>query len=98
MTARLTAASPRVELGPVTDAGDPAGYEAVVIGRAIHLGSWLSPTRAVSAQWNELSTTRVWMLSSGPLETATTCSRGRAALTGAAPARPLGALGDGIRA
>ncbi|HON82455.1 MAG TPA: flavodoxin domain-containing protein [Methanoregulaceae archaeon] len=41
----LREAGYEVTLSPVTDAGDPAGYDAVVIGSPLYMGKWLVEAR-----------------------------------------------------
>jgi len=93
VAAGLRDAGEEVEVRPVTEAGDPSAYEAVVIGGATYMGSWLREARRfVSEHEAVLSTKPVWLFSSGPLGSATTDDRGRDVLAAAAP-REFAALG-----
>ncbi len=97
VAAKLTDAGEQAELRSVKQAGDPAGYEAVVVGGATCMGSWLRQARQlVRANRAVLSTKPVWLFSSGPLGSATADSQGRDALAAAVPkqsAEPGAAVG-----
>jgi menaquinone-dependent protoporphyrinogen oxidase len=52
----------------VADAGDPAGYDAVVLGSAVYMGHWLdAATTYVDAHGAVLSARPTWLFSSGPI-------------------------------
>lgn len=98
VAAKLTEAGEQVDLCPVRQAGDPAGYEAVVIGAATYMGSWLKEARRFVREHEAvLSTKPVWLFSSGPLGSATTDARGRDVLASAAP-KEFAALGTAVGA
>src|SRR5262249_60589803 len=60
------------ESRPVDAVGDPAGYDAFVIGSAAYLGSWLKAATAFVRRHQALLTSRpVWLFSSGPLGAST---------------------------
>ena len=42
---RLRTAGLEVQVSPITATGDPAGYDALVIGSAVYFGSWLATAR-----------------------------------------------------
>ncbi|MCX5205783.1 flavodoxin domain-containing protein [Streptomyces sp. NBC_00237] len=57
------------DLRPVAEAGDPRGYDAVVLGSALYTGRWLKGARRFAARNEEaLSERPVWLFSSGPLD------------------------------
>jgi menaquinone-dependent protoporphyrinogen oxidase len=98
VAAKLTDAGQQVELRSVKDAGDPAGYDAFVIGGATYMGSWLKEARGfVRGNQAMLSTKPVWLFSSGPLGTATTDSQGRDVLVASAP-KEFAELGTAVGA
>jgi menaquinone-dependent protoporphyrinogen oxidase len=50
------------------DAGDPAGYDAVVLGSAVYMGHWLdAATKFVESHGTALSNRPAWLFSSGPI-------------------------------
>ena len=52
-----------------TQASSPGGYGAVIIGSAVYAGSWLKDAREfVETNADPLSSKRVWLFSSGPLD------------------------------
>ena len=64
----LTSAGHDVTVHPVTDAGDPAGFDAVIVGSATYMGHWLKDAKAYLRQHREsLVTLPVWLFSSGPI-------------------------------
>lgn len=66
-TLGLTVSVHRVELS-----GDPAEYDAVVVGSAVYMGRWMPEARAYLRRYREaLSARPVWLFSSGPVGTAT---------------------------
>lgn len=47
---------------------DVAGYDAVVLGSAVYMGSWMKPARAfVERHAEELRARPTWLFSSGPI-------------------------------
>jgi menaquinone-dependent protoporphyrinogen oxidase len=63
---------------PVQDAGDPAGYDAVVIGSAAYYFHWMKKASAfVRRNRAALADLPVWLFSSGPLGTKTVDDQGR---------------------
>jgi menaquinone-dependent protoporphyrinogen oxidase len=59
-------------------AGDPAGYDAVVIGSSIYMFHWMKQaTRFVRHNTKALANRPVWLFSSGPLGTKTQDAQGR---------------------
>ncbi len=55
------------EVMRVEDVGDVTGYEAVVLGSAVYMGSWLEPARRfVEEHGDELAALPTWLFSSGP--------------------------------
>ena len=74
------------EVRPVHSAGDPAGYDAVVLGSAVYFGAWRREgTGYVRRHRGALSGRPVWLFSSGPLGTATADAQGRDLRAAAAP-------------
>jgi menaquinone-dependent protoporphyrinogen oxidase len=67
---RLTAAGLHAEARPVTEVGDPGGYDAYVIGGAAYMGSWLKEASEFVRHNQALLVTKpVWLFSCGPLGT-----------------------------
>ena len=53
---------------PVDQDADPAGFDAVVFGSAVHVGRWLESARHwVSTSAGSLRRRPVWLFSSGPI-------------------------------
>ena len=68
VAARLEALGLEVVIQPAGEAGDPAFYDAVVVGGAAYMGSWLKEaTEYVREHRQALSARPVWLFSSGPL-------------------------------
>jgi menaquinone-dependent protoporphyrinogen oxidase len=68
----LKAQGLKVELQPIMISRDVAGYEALVIGSAAYMGSWLKDAAEfVRRNRSILATKPVWLFSSGPLGAAT---------------------------
>lgn len=66
---RLRVRGHDVDVVPATTAGPPDGYDVVIVGSAPYAGSWLSASRDfVDRNADALSSKRVWLFSSGPLE------------------------------
>lgn len=64
----LRAAQLDVDLREASEVSDINGYDAVVLGSAIYMGSWLSDARHFADQFQAaLTTLPVWLFSSGPL-------------------------------
>lgn len=62
--ARLDEQGCRVEVRPLDQAGDVDGYDAAVLGSAIHNGAWLPPAaKFVRRNRNELAGRPVWLFS-----------------------------------
>jgi len=58
-----------VDILEPTAVDTPEGYDAVIIGSAVYAGSWLKVGREfVETNADALSTKRVWLFSSGPLD------------------------------
>jgi menaquinone-dependent protoporphyrinogen oxidase len=56
-----------VEVENVEDVSDVASYDAVVLGSAVYMGSWLEPARRFAENHAEALTARpAWLFSSGP--------------------------------
>jgi hypothetical protein len=57
-----------VQVTPLEDLSDVAGFDAFVVGSAIYAGRWLAPARAfVDEHGAELRSRPTWLFSSGPL-------------------------------
>lgn len=53
---------------PVEEAGDLAGYDAVVVGSAVYHGRWLDEARQfVNLRREDLAARPTWLFSSGPI-------------------------------
>ena len=53
---------------PVQDVRTIEGYDAVVLGSAIHMGQWMKPAKEfVARETTALSSIPVWLFSSGPV-------------------------------
>ncbi len=64
----LADAGLEVDVAPVADVHDVAGYGAVVVGSAIYVGRWLpEAVRFVAANAATLAERPVWLFSSGPI-------------------------------
>lgn len=71
---------------PVTEAGDVAAYDAVVIGSAAYMYHWLKDaTEFVRRNHPSLASRPVWLFSSGPLGTETVDAEGKDIRAGAEP-------------
>jgi menaquinone-dependent protoporphyrinogen oxidase len=63
---------------PVQEAGDPARYDAVVIGSAVYYFHWMKRASSyVRRHRSALAKRPVWLFSSGPLGTKLTDDQGR---------------------
>ncbi|MBJ7357815.1 flavodoxin domain-containing protein [Nocardioides sp.] len=70
----------------VAHAGDPSGYDAVVLGSAVYMGHWLKQAKAYAEQHRHaLSSRPVWLFSSGPIGTSRVDDRGHDLLEVTAP-------------
>lgn len=75
---KLSAAGQEAEARLVKAVGDPAGYDAYVIGSAAYMGSWLKEaTEFVRQNRSILADRPVWLFSSGPLGTEPLDAQGR---------------------
>ena len=52
---------------PATEVGDPASYDAVVLGSAVYLGRWLDDARRLAERIAALAPRPVWLFSVGPI-------------------------------
>ncbi len=63
----LREAGLRAEVVPAEEAGDPAAYDATVLGSAVYIGRWQKPAaRFLKAHAEALAKQPVWLFSSGP--------------------------------
>ncbi len=63
---------------PAKNVRDVAGYDALVIGSAVYMGSWMKDvSEFVRRNVPALAARPVWLFSSGPLGTETTDAQGR---------------------
>lgn len=70
IAAQLRQLGQSVDLQPVESAGDPARYEACVIGSAVYMGSWMKEAADfVRSNREALAGRPVWLFSSGPTGT-----------------------------
>jgi menaquinone-dependent protoporphyrinogen oxidase len=52
----------------IAEAGDPAGYDAVILGSAVYMGHWLDAAAKYVESWGTaLSARPTWLFSSGPI-------------------------------
>ena len=91
IAAIVRASGLEVDLAAAEDAGDPAGYDAFVIGSAVYASRWMT-SAAEFVQHNRalLAARPVWLFSVGPV--------GRRIPLPARLPRALAALGNGIGA
>ena len=76
----------QTDVKKVEDAGDPAAYDAVVIGSAAYYFHWMKPaTEFVRRNCSVLAERPVWLFSSGPLGTKLTDDQGRDVRTTTVP-------------
>src|SRR5690349_740656 len=74
----LQASSLEVEVRPIDEVEDPAGYDAFVIGSAVYFGSWMKEASGFMQRNRAVLAVRpVWLFSSGPLGTSATDDQGR---------------------
>jgi menaquinone-dependent protoporphyrinogen oxidase len=74
----LQAAGLDVEVKPIKEVDNLAGYDAFVVGSAVYFGSWMKEAAQFVRRNQALLATRpVWLFSSGPLGTSATDDRGR---------------------
>jgi menaquinone-dependent protoporphyrinogen oxidase len=82
----LRAAGVVVAVQPAQAAGDPAGYDACVVGSAAYFGSWLKEATAfVRHNQGVLAGRPVWLFSSGPVGDETIDAKGRDLLAQSVP-------------
>lgn len=82
----LKADGREVDLKPAGEVRDVSGYEAVVIGSAAYMGSWLKEAADLVRRNREtLATKPVWLFSCGPLGRETTDPKGQDVLAASAP-------------
>jgi menaquinone-dependent protoporphyrinogen oxidase len=64
----LNAEGVHASVAAIANAGDPAGYDAVVLGSAVYMGRWLdAATKFVESRGTALSARPTWLFSSGPI-------------------------------
>lgn len=64
----LTRAGHDVTVRAIRDAGDPANFDAAVVGSAVYMGHWLRAAKAYIRQHQQsLVGLPVWLFSSGPI-------------------------------
>jgi menaquinone-dependent protoporphyrinogen oxidase len=86
LASRLVHRGLSVALHPVTEAGDPSTFDAVVIGSAAYAGSWLKEAGDfVRAHRAVLAHKPVWLFSSGPVGTDPVDAKGRDVRVAAEP-------------
>jgi menaquinone-dependent protoporphyrinogen oxidase len=75
---KLTHSGHDVTVRPLHEAGDPAGFDAVIVGSATYMGHWLKDAKAyVRDHQQSLASRPVWLFSSGPLGEAEVDDDGR---------------------
>jgi menaquinone-dependent protoporphyrinogen oxidase len=78
IAATLRAAGLAARVRPIEAVGDPAGYDAVVLGSAVYFGSWRKEATAFVRRHRAVLAGRpVWLFSSGPLGAAAADAQGR---------------------
>jgi len=66
----LCRAGKKVQILPVEEVSDLAGYEAVVIGSAVYYSRWMKPATSFLRDYQSTLRERpVWLFSSGPIDT-----------------------------
>jgi menaquinone-dependent protoporphyrinogen oxidase len=86
-----------VALHPVSEAGDPSTFDAVVIGSAAYAGSWLKEAGDfVRTHRAVLADKPLWLFSSGPVGTETVDAKGRDVREAAEP-KEFREFGDALR-
>ncbi|MDX6628457.1 MAG: menaquinone-dependent protoporphyrinogen oxidase [Gaiellales bacterium] len=64
----LNAEGVGASVAAIADAGDPAAYDAFVLGSAVYMGHWLdAATKFVESRSTVLSARPTWLFSSGPI-------------------------------
>ena len=64
----LDAEGVHASVTPIAEAGDPTGYDAVILGSAVYMGHWLdAATKFVESRGAALSARPTWLFSSGPI-------------------------------
>jgi menaquinone-dependent protoporphyrinogen oxidase len=64
----LDAEGMRASVAAMAEAGDPSGYDAVILGSAVYMGHWLdTATKFVESRGAALSARPTWLFSSGPI-------------------------------
>jgi menaquinone-dependent protoporphyrinogen oxidase len=64
----LDAEGMHASVAAIEEAGDPFGYDGVVLGSAVYMGQWLEPARTfVEAHTEALSARPTWLFSWGPI-------------------------------
>jgi menaquinone-dependent protoporphyrinogen oxidase len=86
VAARLRAAGLEVEVRPVSEVDDLAGFDAVVLGGAAYMFHWLRDATAFARKYRvELRERPVWLFSSGPLGTEPVDDKGQDVREGSRP-------------
>jgi menaquinone-dependent protoporphyrinogen oxidase len=64
----LDAEGVHASVTPIAEAGDPTGYDAVILGSAVYMGHWLdAAAKFVESRGAALSGQPTWLFSSGPI-------------------------------
>ena len=83
---RLEAAGATVDVCSVTEAGDTAGCDAVVLGSALYLYHWMGEARDYAKRIRKsVAGKPVWLFSSGPFGEDKVDKKGRDVLEAAGP-------------
>lgn len=68
IASQLKSTGLNVEIQPVQQVKDAQPYDAVVLGSAVYMGSWMAEAAAfLKAQQESLAQKDVWLFSSGPV-------------------------------
>lgn len=79
----LAATGAQVDVKPVEEVSNLAGYDALVLGSGVYMGNWLeSARRFVSEHREEIAARPTWLFSSGTVGDPPVPSRDRAVQTG----------------
>lgn len=97
IAATIARSGHEVTIRPVAEAGDPADFDAVVLGCAVYFAHWLKDAKAYVDRHREALASRpTWLFSSGPLGTARVDENG-VDLAEAAVPEELPALVESLR-
>lgn len=77
-----------VDVKSVENVGDPAAFEAFVVGSAVYMGNWIEPARRFVERYGDVLAARpTWLFSGGPVGDPPTPSEDKAVQIDAIVAR-----------